>query len=68
MARLTQRAATVGFIVLTIILLYALGANVIEKPDGIVISAFFIIGIIAISVISRLTRAFELRVRPRGLE
>jgi hypothetical protein len=60
--RSRQRAATVGFTVLTLILLYALGANVIEKPDGIVISAFFIIGIIAISVISRLTRAFELRV------
>jgi hypothetical protein len=60
--RSRQRAATVGFTVLTLILLYALGANVIEKPDGIVISAFFIIGIIAISVISRLKRAFELRV------
>jgi hypothetical protein len=57
-----QRAATIGFTVLTLILLYALGANVIEKPDGIVISALFIVGIIAISVISRLTRAFELRV------
>src|SRR5215213_6905071 len=60
--RSRQRAATIGFTVLTLILLYALGANVIEKPDGIVISAFFIIGIIAISVISRLKRAFELRV------
>jgi hypothetical protein len=60
--RSRQRAAIVGFTVLTLILLYALGANVIEKPDGIVISAFFIIGIIAISVISRLTRSFELRV------
>src|SRR5215213_1874617 len=57
-----QRAATIGFTVLTLILLYALGENVIEKPDGIVISVLFIIGIIAISVISRLTRALELRV------
>src|SRR5215204_4077498 len=39
-----QRAATIGFTVLTLILLYALGANVIEKPDGIVISALFIVG------------------------
>jgi hypothetical protein len=48
--------------VLTLVLLYALVANVIEKPDGIVISGLFILGIVVISVFSRLTRAFELRV------
>ena len=47
---------------LTVILLYALGANVIKHPDGIIISALFIAGIVALSVASRLTRAFELRV------
>ena len=56
------RWATVGFAVLTLVLLYALIANVIEKPDGIVISGLFILGIIVISVFSRLSRAFELRV------
>jgi amino acid transporter len=54
--------ATVGFAVLTLVLLYALVANVVEKPDGIVISGLFILGIIVISVVSRLSRAFELRV------
>ncbi|MGR6962873.1 hypothetical protein ACU610_00170 [Geodermatophilus sp. URMC 61] len=53
--------AAIGFGVLTLVLLYALVANVVEKPDGITISAFFIVGIIVISLISRVTRTTELR-------
>jgi amino acid transporter len=60
-ARRRQRRATVAFTVLTLVLLYALGANVIEKPDGIAISAVFIGGIVAVSLISRVTRTTELR-------
>ena len=56
-----QRLATVGFAVLTLILLYALGDNIFEKPDGIAISALFIAGIVAVSLISRVTRTTELR-------
>lgn len=52
----------IGFTVLTLILLYALGANIIEKPDGIAISALFILGIIIVSLISRVSRTTELRV------
>ena len=59
--RRRQRRASVAFTVLTLILLYALGANVIEKPDGITISAFFIAGIIVISLVSRVARTTELR-------
>ncbi|SDV02781.1 Amino acid permease [Microlunatus sagamiharensis] len=55
------RRATVGFAVLTVVLLYALVANVVEKPDGIVISGLFILGIVAVSVVSRVRRSFELR-------
>jgi hypothetical protein len=58
--RRARRPAT-GFGVLTLILLYALGANVIEKPDGIAISAAFIGGIIMVSLISRISRTTELR-------
>jgi hypothetical protein len=50
-----------GFGLVTLIFAYALVANVIEKPDGIVISVAFILGIVAISFLSRLTRATELR-------
>jgi hypothetical protein len=56
-----QRGATAGFAVLTLILLYALGDNIIEKPDGIAISAVFIAGIIVVSLISRVSRTTELR-------
>jgi hypothetical protein len=59
--RRRERAATFGFTVLTIVLLYALVANVIEKPDGITISAAFIAGIIVVSLVSRITRTTELR-------
>ncbi|MFC4020052.1 amino acid transporter [Micromonospora sp. GCM10011542] len=56
-----RRAATVGFTVLTLVLLYALLDNVIEQPDGITISVLFILGIIAVSLVSRVSRTTELR-------
>ena len=59
--RRRQRLAGTGFALLSLILLYALAANVIEKPDGLTISAFFILGIIAISLVSRVARTTELR-------
>ncbi|TQJ40734.1 hypothetical protein FBY33_2818 [Arthrobacter sp. SLBN-112] len=60
--RRRSRTGAVGFSILTLILLYALGDNVLEKPDGILISAFFIAGIIAVSLVSRVSRTTELRV------
>jgi amino acid transporter len=66
--RRRRRRAMVGFTVLTLILLYALAENVREKPDGITISAFFIAGILAVSIFSRLSRAFELRVTEVNLD
>ena len=60
-ARRGQKRATAGFTVLTLILLYALGDNIIEKPDGIAISAVFVAGIIVVSLISRVSRTTELR-------
>jgi hypothetical protein len=55
------RPSAVGFGVLTLVLLFALIDNVIEKPDGITISLFFILGVVVISLISRVTRTTELR-------
>ncbi|MCW2810341.1 MAG: amino acid transporter [Friedmanniella sp.] len=66
--RRRRRRSIVGFTVLTLILLYALVENVLEKPDGITISAMFIAAILIISVWSRLSRAFELRVTEVDLD
>jgi hypothetical protein len=61
-ARARQRPATVGFTVLTMALLYALVQNELRRPDGIVISVCFILGIISVSLVSRVARTTELRV------
>lgn len=61
-ARYRRKWATAGFAVLTLVLLYALGENIREKPDGIAISAMFIAAIVVISLISRAARTTELRV------
>jgi hypothetical protein len=57
-----QRNWTVAFAVISAVFLYTTVANVIERPDGVKIGACFIAGIILVSLLSRLLRAFELRV------
>ncbi|GAB14998.1 hypothetical protein ARGLB_080_00620 [Arthrobacter globiformis NBRC 12137] len=61
-ARKKNRGAAVGFTVLTLVMLYALAENVIEKPDGLAISGLFILGIVVVSLVSRVSRTTELRV------
>jgi hypothetical protein len=48
--------------VIAAIFLYALTGNVIERPDGILIAATFIFLTVGIGMLSRYTRATELRV------
>jgi hypothetical protein len=43
------------------VFVYALVANEVKRPDGIVISLFFIGAIVATSLISRVYRSLELR-------
>ncbi|MEU6547972.1 amino acid transporter [Streptomyces sp. NPDC046859] len=57
-----QRGWFVAFAVISVVFLYTTVLNVIERPDGVKIGACFIAGIILISLLSRLLRAFELRV------
>ncbi|NEC88534.1 APC family permease [Streptomyces sp. SID12501] len=57
-----QRGWTIGFAVISAVFLYVTVVNVIERPDGVKIGACFIAGIILVSLLSRLARAFELRV------
>lgn len=57
-----QRNWAIGFGVISAVFLYTTVVNVIERPDGVKIGACFIAGIILVSLLSRLARAFELRV------
>ncbi|MGW3616443.1 amino acid transporter [Micromonospora arida] len=60
--RQRQRGRTIAFGVITVIFVYTTLANVVERPSGVKIAACFIGGIILVSVLSRLMRAYELRV------
>jgi hypothetical protein len=60
--RAGQRNWTVGFAVISVVFLYTTVVNVVERPDGVKIGACFIAGIMLVSLLSRLARAFELRV------
>ncbi|MFC5645612.1 MULTISPECIES: amino acid transporter [Kitasatospora] len=57
-----QRNWTIGFGLIAAVFLYTTAVNISERPDGVKIGACFIAGIILISLLSRLARAFELRV------
>ena len=50
-----------AFGLVTLVFVYALVANEIQRPDGIVISLFFIGAIVVTSLISRVTRSTEVR-------
>ena len=60
--RAGQRRLTVAFGLIAAVFVYTTLANVIERPDGVKIGACFIAAIIVVSLVSRLRRAFELRV------
>ncbi|MGW1214180.1 APC family permease [Streptomyces sp. NPDC002499] len=60
--RAGQRNWTIAFAAVSAVMLYVTVVNVIERPDGVKIGACFIAGIILVSLLSRLARAFELRV------
>ncbi|MFD4399101.1 amino acid transporter [Kitasatospora sp. NPDC058478] len=57
-----QRGWTTAFAIIAAIFLYTTVLNCLERPDGLKIGACFIAGIILVSLLSRLRRAFELRV------
>src|SRR5215217_3234413 len=59
--RAESKRGTFAFGVVAIVFFYALVANEIQRPDGIVIASFFIVAIIFTSVVSRVYRSLELR-------
>lgn len=59
--RAGQRRTTVAFAVITAVFVYTTVDNVIERPDGLKIGLCFIAAIVAVSLLSRVGRVFELR-------
>ncbi|MEV4753780.1 amino acid transporter [Micromonospora sp. NPDC049559] len=57
-----QRRPALAFGVITVVLGYTTITNIIERPDGVRIASLFIVAIIITSVLSRVSRATELRV------
>jgi hypothetical protein len=60
--RARESTKAFGFGLVSAILVYTTGANVLERPDGVKIGGCFIATILLISLVSRLSRSFELRV------
>jgi hypothetical protein len=56
-----QRKRTIGFAVIALVFIYTTVVNVIERPDGVRIAALFILGILVVSLVSRVQRSFQLR-------
>lgn len=56
-----QRVQTICFGAITLVFLYTTIVNIIERPDGLRIASLFILGILVISVVSRIGRSYELR-------
>lgn len=68
-----QRKRSIGFGIIAVVFIYTTVANIFERPEGIRIAALFILGIIVISLLSRIRRSFELhathvRMDTRALE
>ncbi len=60
--RAGERGWTIGFGIISAVFIYTTAVNIVERPDGVKIGACFIAGIMALSLLSRLARVFELRV------
>jgi hypothetical protein len=57
-----RRGPLVAFSLITLVFAYTTVANVFERPEGVKIASCFIAAIVVTSLISRVTRATELRV------
>jgi hypothetical protein len=57
-----RHRVAIPFGIVTLIFSYATIANIVERPDGLMIAFFFILAIVVTSLISRATRSTELRV------
>jgi hypothetical protein len=66
--RARQRVLTVVFGAIALVFVYTTVDNVVERPDGVKIGGCFIAAIVAVSLLSRLVRALELRTTEIGYD
>jgi hypothetical protein len=59
--RAGQHRLMVAFAAIALVFVYTTLDNIRERPDGVKIGGFFIAAIVAVSLFSRMFRAFELR-------
>lgn len=57
-----SKRGTIIFGIITLVFIYTTIVNIVERPEGIKIAAFFIAAIIITSLVSRVWRSTELRV------
>lgn len=55
--------AALAYAAIAAVFLATTAVNVVERPDGVRIAALFILGIVMVSVLSRIPRSFQLRAR-----
>jgi hypothetical protein len=48
---------------ITLVFLYTTLTNIVERPDGVKIATFFIVAVVASSLVSRAVRSTELRIK-----
>jgi hypothetical protein len=60
-ARKRQRGRTLAFAAIAVVFVYTTVVNVVERPDGVRIGLLFIVGILLVSLASRIRRSFEIR-------
>ena len=61
-ARRKRQRSFPGFVIIAVVFAYTTVANVIQRPEGLVIASVFILLIVAVGIASRVLRSFELRV------
>jgi hypothetical protein len=63
-----QKKLTIGFGATVVVFGYTTVLNVIERPEGVRIAALFILGILIVSIWSRIHRSFQLRATSVALD
>jgi hypothetical protein len=63
-----QRKRAIGFGAVVAVFAYTTVLNVIERPEGVRIAALFIVGVLLVSVLSRVRRSFQLRATSVSLD